>query len=225
MTRTLFLCSTLALAAIACGGDDAADDDGVVIVDSGPPDAFVPVCEETTCGDECVDTSSDSANCGGCGMACDSPGQICSGALPCACPEAFVPAEIDADAPFGQMRVVQDTTIGFGGFFAGDRIDALVVAFDGETPIGMDFALTAAIQTPGVIAAYDVDVQAGTAHTAYAVDSGTLNLSAACAEGVAGVLTDVTLVEIDATTGVVVDGGCSFMVPTIDFAIGGDCAP
>jgi len=63
--------------------DDAAVDDAGS--DAGPVE-----CDaiETDCGGTCVDTSTDPAHCGGCGVTC-APGQICNagacGASPVYC--------------------------------------------------------------------------------------------------------------------------------------------
>lgn len=46
-------------------GDDSSNDD--------------PACAETLCGDECVDTMSNAAHCGGCDMACDEGDSCVSG--------------------------------------------------------------------------------------------------------------------------------------------------
>ncbi len=70
------------------GGDDAANgNDSQTTSDSGPPgdaaaDAPQISCDAglTSCGGQCVDTSSDDKNCGGCGIACNT--QCTAGVCP-----------------------------------------------------------------------------------------------------------------------------------------------
>ena len=81
MSKPLFLCAAL-LIFTGCSSEDK-DGGADIIPDDSEVDAGVDNCPLTECGDECVDTSSDPMHCGGCGMACNSAAQTCTGALPC----------------------------------------------------------------------------------------------------------------------------------------------
>ncbi|RKH06699.1 hypothetical protein D7V97_22260 [Corallococcus sp. CA053C] len=73
--RSAALSCLVVLGFIAACGDNSNPDP----VD--PPDASVPACDNaafTRCGDSCVNTASDAAHCGGCGLAC-ATGQACEG--------------------------------------------------------------------------------------------------------------------------------------------------
>ena len=211
--------------AVACNSDSG--DGNVSFADAGSPDApptpdaAVPVCTQTMCGNACVDTSSDTSHCGGCNMACDSPGQICSGALPCACPPDFMPPQL-AGMIVNQM-----------GFFAGLHFDfqsstAITVAYDpANTPLDTELELSSGSLTmPLVNAAFDVDPFAQTARTLYGASEGTVSFSSACAEGITGTLTDVVLVELDQTSGAPVPNGCTQTMPSpTTFNFGQACEP
>lgn len=225
--RSLACLSLLVLSLAACTSDGAsATDAAVTFVDSAPPDAPLPACSMTQCGAECVDTATSSNHCGGCGLACDSPGQICTGSLPCACPEPFVPATVDP--AFGDQvtdQFVEGVNVAIGPIL-GDKISMFMVGYDALTPIGEDIALTSALGVPLVGAGYDIDIQAMTAKTGYQAIAGTLHLDSACSTGAFGTATDVTFAEVTlALPPTVVDGGCQFTVPAIAFSIGAACTP
>jgi hypothetical protein len=226
MFRTC-LASVLALSAVtlvACGSDGggATPDASVTFVDSGTPDATVPVCEGDVCGGVCIDTSTDPLNCGGCDLACDSPGQICSGALPCACPEAFVPAGI-GNSGFDQMTEQQGITLAVAPLID-SVIDAVIIGYDDTVAIGEDVDLSGGVTVPTAAAAYDVNINTQSAHTAYAAISGTVNFTTHCSVGATGTMTNVVFAEVtQALPPEVIEGGCQFTVDTVAFDIGDAC--
>ena len=52
-------------------------------------DAGICNPSDECCGNTCIDVQSDSAHCGGCGKACNGPGQVCENGL-CVCPAGTV---------------------------------------------------------------------------------------------------------------------------------------
>lgn len=101
MRRGEVVLSFAFLALVACGGGGDNPDAPPLLptIDAdNRPDAFV--CTLTDCSGDCVDLTSDEANCGGCGNACD-PGASCvdSGCV-CAppnteCPDACTNTDTD----------------------------------------------------------------------------------------------------------------------------------
>ena len=72
MTKTrLLLVAALAVAAVACGDDDASTDTGALDAGTECP------AGQLLCGRECADTQLDPANCGGCAVDC-AAGELCS---------------------------------------------------------------------------------------------------------------------------------------------------
>lgn len=188
-----------------------------------PPDA--EVCTQTECGNECVDISTNSLHCGGCNMACASAGQICSGSLPCACADPFVPADIGGatDQVFARSgAIIGLSPLGFS------PLNIVVVIYDLTLETGVDYNFAdslANVAPPTVAAGYDVDTSAFTAHTAYAATEGTINFDTLCDGGASGTISNVVLSEIagimDPTP---VVGGCSQEYTTLNFDIG-TCPP
>ena len=213
----------------ACGGGDGVGSslaDGAPIADASAADAAA--CALTPCGGECVDTASDPAHCGGCDLACDSPGQICSGALPCACPPDFIPADLVQPPASGiNPRLIPGLLVAVGPVLDGDRFSALLVGFDEETPTGADIDL-AEVTPPGpplIAAAYDFDIQTTDVRTPYVATSGTVVFSEVCAAGVRGTLADAVFAEVVAVTDPTpVDGGCQISVAELAFDLGEPCA-
>ncbi len=218
----------ISLSAVACGGDDDAAGSGAdagggaadaAAADASSPDAAV--CTMTMCGDECVDTATDSAHCGGCDMACESPGQICSGALPCTCPPEWIPA--DLTQPVGSevdQRLFPGLLVGIAPVFEEEIINAVLVGFVEETPVGTDIDLSeiTAPAPPLVAAAYDVDVETNEVHTPYLATTGTVNFTELCAQGVRGTVTDAVFVEVSGVTDPTpVDGSCQVAVASLAF--------
>lgn len=226
------LALSLALGIAGCGDDDGSGDntpvaDAAPVADSAPPDATptpdAAACALTMCGDDCVDTTEDTAHCGGCDMACDSPGQICSGALPCACPPNFIPDSIEP-GPFDQVsdRFIDGLIVAISPIL-GSPINAVAIGYLPETPIGVDIDLAEGVP-PLVAAAYDVDTTTMMFHTSYQANTGILNFTEACLVGARGTVTGATFVEIGGLGNPVpVEGGCEIATETITFDIGEPC--
>lgn len=210
----------------SCSDDNPGVDASVVIADSAPPDATVLQCasNETECSGVCVNTNSSSLHCGGCDQACQSPGQICGGALPCSCPADFIPA---VPAPiFEQVNAQADPLLLGIGAYSDGVLNVLIVGYElATTDVGVDIDL-ATTQPPYVAVGYDVDVAAFTAQTNYLATEGTLNLTAACAMGVQGTVTNAVFSEVAAQLDPTpIPNGCTIAVPSITFSIGEDCPP
>ncbi len=211
----------------ACSGDDNAPT--VTFTDAAPPipDASTVVpdaapCLGTVCDGVCTDTSTDSLNCGGCGETCDSPGQICTGSTPCACPADFVPSQIGGSG-FDQIFAQGPVIVALAPI-VGATLDVGAVVFDLTLETGVEYDLAEAIGTlsaPAAAAGNDVDINTFSAHTPYGATSGTIVFDTICAEGVSGTMTNVVFSEVAAVTDpTLVKGGCSMMSETISFNIG-----
>jgi hypothetical protein len=228
MSRTHVVAFVALMAAMACdgGGGSGTADGGVSFIDSGPPDATVEPCNGTRCDGVCVDTASDPMNCGGCGLTCDSPGQICTGdAEACTCPDPFIPASITPSG-FDQVRddIVPGVTVALVPMLSGGKINAFIVGYDDTTPIGEDIVLDGGLTVPNAAAAFDVDQASLSARTAYQVTAGTLRFTSACLAGAQGTLTDATFAEVtQELPPTVVAGGCQFSAATVAFRIGSAC--
>ena len=211
----------------ACSGGDK--DPVVSITDATPPtpDSSTVVydaapCAGSVCDGLCVDTSTDSLNCGGCGEACDSAGQICSGTLPCACPADFLPAQIGGSG-FDQF-IAQGPVIVAIAPIVGATLDVGAVVFDLTLEIGVEYDLAEGIGTlsaPAAAAGNNVDINTFSAHTPYGATQGTIVFDSICAEGVSGTMTNVVFSEVAAVTDpTIVEGGCSTSSKAISFNIG-----
>jgi len=165
-------------------------------------------CPRVSCGNQC----------------CDSVGQLCSPA--CACPDgSLVPVPftssiqvIDPNQVPGSLTAIALFTVPDGTAYT------LVVGYRPELQLGTDFQLPGADGTPFAAIGWRVNVAAQTSLTAYYATAGMLNLTSACAAGVAGTLSNLTFTEQRATRDQTpLPGGCTFSVNNIDFVIGGSC--
>lgn len=219
----------LALALTACsGGDDNNNGPEVELADAAVPDAAPQPdasCDGEFCDGVCVDTSSDSLNCGGCGLTCDSPGRICSGALPCECPADFLPASVGG-LPIDMVMSQGDLIFGIAPLLSG-QINAFVVIWDNTLETGVEYDLANAIETitpPAVAAAYDVNQADLSAQTIYGATTGTIVFDTLCDEGATGTITGPVLSEVsgglDFQNIEVVEGGCTLSYETLSFSIG-----
>jgi hypothetical protein len=177
------------------------------------PDAAAEVsdpCPRASCGSQC----------------CESVVRVCMPA--CACPDATVfPSPFKSSIDVIDPRQVPGALTAIALFAAPDGgAHSLVVGYTPDLPLGTDLPLAMAgtSGTPLAAIGWRVDVAAQTSLSALFGTAGVLNLSRACAAGVAGKLTGLTFSEQrtlrDSTP---YPGGCSFAVSEIDFAIGGPC--
>jgi hypothetical protein len=222
------------LGVFACGDEDgktdgvgsSSPDDGAE-EDAAPPEPDAAACAMTMCGDQCVDTATDPAHCGGCDMACDSPGQICSGALPCACPPEWIPADLTGlEQSQVNTSLFPGLLVGIAPVFDDERASAVLVGFVEDTPVDtdIDLATITAPDPPLVAAGFDLDVATNDVKTPYLATSGTVNFTELCAEGVRGTVTDALFVEIAGITEPTpIEGGCQIAVPSLEFDIGQPC--
>jgi hypothetical protein len=145
----------------------------------------------------------------------------------CSCPAAFMPP-----APMFISQIVRADVAQLPGLTAAagliddadKKLHALLVAFDPMTvPIDTDIDLATADPTVVRIGlGYEVD-PLNTIRGGYLVTSGMVRFSRACADGVEGVLTGVSSIEVDIFAGFApIEGGCTFASPSIAFHIG-DC--
>jgi hypothetical protein len=243
-----------ALAVAACGSDSGGDADAAIIntTDAAPPDAvmydaFVCVESDTqkACGagmDGCVNITRDNMHCGGCDMACTSPGQACvpgpegkgTEIAHCECPPMdFVPGTVNgidlSDLGVPNVTAAGSDYVGIG-IYGTAETHALLVTFNltagTATPVGEDIDLSAVPSTataPRFAAGYNVDLLNQSFQTAFLATTGTLNLDHACLTGLAGTLTNATFVEVDTTTFMPIANGCGFSLASVAFTIGDDC--
>lgn len=220
MKRALLLALSL-FVATSCSDDD----DGPMVmveVDATPVDAAIPidsapfVCQMTECGTSCVDTATDPLHCGGCDMACGSPGQICSGTLPCECPADFLPPDLT-----GSVMAQGPALIGLS-LIVGNTFDVGAVAYDLNVAIGVEHQLELnGLNFPTVLAGSDVDINSFTAHTAYAATSGTITFDNLCAEGASGTILAPVFEEVAGIMNPTpVVGGCSMSYKSLTFNFG-----
>ena len=192
---TRFSISLLPWLVAACGSD-------VV-----PPEPDAPACTTTVCGDTC----------------CTAAADCTAGA--CACPASFVPA-----TPAFVTGVVVDNLpqapglyAAIGQFDVGEQRHALLVAYDPATvPLATDIDV-ASVENVKMGVGYEVDPTKNI-RSSYRVTRGTLRLTSACPEGVAGTLDDAELVEIDIFASLdPIPGGCTFALPSLSFALAATC--
>jgi len=147
-------------------------------------------------------------------MACDSPGQICSGALPCACPADFVPSELT-----GGIMAQGEVLIGLT-FLPDATFNVAAVVYDLDVAIGVEHQL-GGLTFPAVIAGYDTDLVNLTAHTPYAGTSGSIIFDTLCADGASGTIPSIGFQEVAGLMNPTpVPGGCSMNYTNLSFNFG-----
>lgn len=223
-SRVLAFLSFAAVA--ACSGDDGGGP--VTVIDAAvdaAPDAPIdaPACTGMVCNGGCVDTQTDEDFCGNCSTAC-TDGEACFSG-DCMCPPAFVP-----ESPsflLNQIRTdIPQTQLGIGGYIT-TEIDVLIVAKPDAAPLNTPFPLTGAtLGTPPFVAAgYDIDQATMEPTAAYYATAGTVTFTRQCQGGFAGVASNVTFSAVTGgfTSPMIVPNGCTFTVPTVNFAYGAVC--
>jgi hypothetical protein len=162
MRRTLrFAFSLVSLAFVAdCGNADGGGDPGLGGGDTGAADApkldggaCADPVKSTSCGGACVDTKTDAANCGSCGVACGGGTTCCDGRCVGAATCSFALTNVD---PAGGFQNGGDyLTLKGSGFALGMK----VFIADGRAPVRIVDANTATIQTPpGKVGVVDVKI-------------------------------------------------------------------
>ena len=135
----------------------------------------------------------------------------------------------DLTQPVGSevdRRLFPGLLVGIAPVFEEEIINAVLVGYVEETPVGADIDLSeiTAPAPPLVAAAHDVDVETSEVHTPYLATSGTVNFTELCARGVRGTVTDAVFVEVAGVTDPTpVDGGCEVSVASLSFDLGMPC--
>jgi hypothetical protein len=215
------MCFAVLVALSACGNDRAVDIDATP---PPPPDAMIdapPACQGTLelCSGLCVNLTNDDKNCGSCGMTC-TPAASCA-ASACGCPASFIGAAPPVLAT--QMIMSQ------AGFVTG------VAAVTGSDSNNHGVVVTAAVAAPlntslpvnvnsqvFVAVAYDL-LSANQAKSTYLATAGTVKLTRRCTAGIAGTISNATLVEVDPMTFQPIAGGCATTVTQLAFDIAQAC--
>lgn len=215
----------------ACGGGDDAIQ---LVIDAGPADAEPvpdseppPPCADDECDGVCVDFDTDEPTCGDCDTSCVG-GESCQSGV-CTCPAGFVPAN-----PTFLFDTLTDqipgAITGFGLYSSGGVSDALGVAYPIDelgaptAVIDTPYTLTGALEAPGIVAGYNVNIQTQTADAAYAVTAGTVTFTEICDVGFSGHADDLTFTGVESLTNPVPDPeGCTFTVASLTFSFGDAC--
>jgi len=159
-----------------------------------------------------------------CGTACCTPAADC-GDDACACPRNFIP-----DRPtFVTGVVVQNLPqipgllAAIGQFDAAGQRYAELVAYDpAQVPTGVDIDVATASAVK-IGFGYQIDANQAI-RSSFRAMTGTLRVSAVCADGIAGTLTNATLTEIDVFESLdPIAGGCTMTLPSVTFAIADTC--
>ncbi len=228
MKTTFVICFavSIAVAGVGCGDDDSggeADAEPIVLFDATPPDAAPPdafVCTQTMCGAACVNLETDTAHCGECNNAC-TPASDCGGVgTGCECPENFVPENITTIFEQFDDSTLPPLTLGVGiGAGTDGSSHAFVAGAElGVAEIGVDIDL-ATSDSASFAVLYEF---AGmTPRSLFFATAGTINFDRACADGMGGTVTNVTLAE--ASQGGLIPDGCVITVPSATFSYGSDC--
>jgi hypothetical protein len=261
MIRLASLLSSAALASLAaaCGGGGGDVDANIQFFDASPdatlpPDAFV--CVETatmkSCGPtaaDCVNITTDEANCGGCEMPCNAgagcvagPSEGGSEVAHCECPGNFLPSDNIASippenvgAPISAMNPIPNQPgdwAGLGLFLGNDgTANGILASFglgDGDagtsaTELDTDIDIaTLTGNTPGVGLANNFDSTTYQPQGAYRATAGTIRYSKTCEAGAAGVVTDGVFQAVSDFTNPdapPVEGGCQFTA-SFSFTVG-----
>ena len=147
---------SFAACVVACGSSSGSGFDagttGDAAADASPEGGCAP--PRSVCSGSCVDTSSDSSNCGACGLSCAASESCCSGSCASSC--SFVLSSIDPAQAYqngGAFITLHGT-----GFQSGMR----VTVGDARAPVQAIDAKTARIVAPPApVGSYDVAISLG----------------------------------------------------------------
>jgi hypothetical protein len=138
-----------------CSSTPFASDGGV---DASVGDAASCAAPKVSCSGQCVDTKTDKANCGGCGLACPT-GESCCGAS-CSSDSQCSITVTSVSSTRGYMSGGDYVTLHGTGFAPGMR----AYVGDGRAPVRFIDAQTALLVTPPApVGKYDVHVKVGAA--------------------------------------------------------------
>jgi hypothetical protein len=221
--RIWFVICLLICLLVACKKDDSASIDapmGDVEVDAGA-DASACIGTLVSCAGTCVNTTTDSDNCGACGHAC-TPAASCAMSA-CACPTSFVAASPPVLAT-AMLSAASGYVSGVAGVTGSDgNAHAVVVTASATAPLATALAVDNQVDAQ-VFIALEYEVASATQTRAwYLATAGTVTLSRRCAAGLAGTLHDVALVEVDPATFAAIPGGCTTTLADLAFDIAQPC--
>ena len=214
--------AALAAAGAACSGDDGSSVPVDAAVDAPSIDAFV--CTMITCGGAMADGCIDEMHCGDCNTSCEAGFSCQAGS--CECPPSFVPA-----APaFLQQQIRTDilpgATLGIGGMIE-STINAMIVGYP-TANVQVNHPDDLSQGTPGTPpfmgVGYDLDLDTFTPSASFYATRGTLTFTQVCAAGFTGTLTAAHFVAVEGLMNpTLVENGCAFDVPMIEFHYGDPC--
>ena len=140
---------------VQCSSAPSGVDGGVDASVDGDAGCATP---EVTCGGQCVDTKTDQANCGGCGLACPA-GESCCGAS-CSSDSQCAITLTSVSSTHGYMSGGDYVALHGSGFAPGMR----AYVGDGRAPVRFIDAQNALLVTPPApTGKYDVRVKVGAA--------------------------------------------------------------
>ena len=189
MRRLAFLSFLAALAACGSNNSSSADAGGDAPViatadamppDAAPPDALVCTAPTMNCGDICIDTSSDTQNCGSCGNVCQG-GAYCSST--CMCPDAFVPGTASKTADRSIPVTQYNIDVGIKPIDGTNGQNALVLIIPDPGTTTQSYDLKGPSSFPLLAAGYNADLSGfvPSADAYYVATAGTITFDTVCA--------------------------------------------
>lgn len=178
-------------------------------------------CEVARCGGVCVDTTSDPDHCGACDAACTVGGQWCISSS-CSCPPDVGATPSIALQAFGDEGGTRVASLGLSGLrpSLSPNFSRLRIEYDpASVPVGT--AITLGGSSPRVTLEELFDPVTETSDFPTVATGGTLTLTKACADGLAGTLSGVTLAAIPSISDPTpISGGCTYGWSSYSFDVG-----
>jgi hypothetical protein len=215
-------CFAVLVALSACGNDKAAD------IDAPPPpppapDAMIDAAEcpgmLESCSGLCVNLTNDDKHCGSCAMAC-TPAASCADSA-CGCPAAFIGATPTVLAT--QMIMAQTGFVSGVEAVAGTDSNNHGVVVSASATAPLNTALTVNVNNQVFVAIVYEILGANQSRSTYLATTGTVKLTRRCTAGIAGTITNASLVEVDPTTFQPIANGCSTTIAQLAFDIAQPC--